>query len=92
MVGMILCFSVVARINLAYGGGSSRVLRKALKACCDNDAEKVGKFAKAWGYESTETDWRKLVARDDIDLIDVTVPNVLHHDIVIAAAEAMVRS
>src|SRR5688572_23414949 len=32
MVGMILCFSVVARMNLACFGGSSRVLRKALKA------------------------------------------------------------
>ena len=42
----------------------------------------------AWGYESMEFDWKKLIARTDIDLIDVCVPNVLHHDIVIAAAEA----
>ena len=33
-------------------------------------------------------DWKKLIARTDIDLIDVCVPNVLHHDIVIAAAKA----
>ena len=32
MVGMILCFSVVARMKMACAGGSSRVLRKALKA------------------------------------------------------------
>ena len=32
MVGMILCFSVVAKMNLAYAGGSSKVFRKALKA------------------------------------------------------------
>src|SRR4030042_6736761 len=36
MVGMILCFSVVARINTACAGGSSSVLRNALKACWDN--------------------------------------------------------
>ena len=35
-----------------------------------------------------ELDWKKLIARPDIDLIDVCVPNVLHHDIVIAAAKA----
>ena len=35
-----------------------------------------------------ELDWKKLIARSDIDVIDVCVPNVLHHDIVIAAAKA----
>ena len=35
-----------------------------------------------------EFDWKKLIARKDIDLIDVCVPNVLHHDLVIAAAKA----
>ena len=58
-----------------------------LKACCGRDEAKLGAFAKTWGYESMETDWRKVVERDDIDLIDVGVPNNLHHDIVIAAAE-----
>ena len=36
MVGMILCFSVVAKIKMACAGGSSSVFRKALKACCDS--------------------------------------------------------
>ncbi len=36
MVGMILCFSVVARMNTACLGGSSNVFRKALKACCES--------------------------------------------------------
>ena len=35
-----------------------------------------------------EFDWRKLIERKDIDLIDVCVPNVLHRDIVLAAAAA----
>jgi predicted dehydrogenase len=54
----------------------------------EQDRAQLEKFAKMWGYESIETDWRKVVERDDIDLIDVCVPNHMHHDCVIAAAEA----
>ena len=46
------------------------------------------RFADQWGYESTETDWRELVARDDIDLIDIASPNDTHAEIAIAAAQA----
>jgi predicted dehydrogenase len=59
-----------------------------LKAACARDAEKVKGFAEKWGYESTETDWRKLIARKDIDCIDICTPNNTHHDIAIAAAQA----
>ena len=45
-------------------------------------------FADNWGYSSFETDWRKLVARKDIDLIDIASPNDTHAEIAIAAAEA----
>jgi predicted dehydrogenase len=41
-----------------------------------------------WGYESVENDWRALIARKDIDAIDICVPNDLHAVIAIAAAEA----
>jgi len=57
-----------------------------LKAVCARDAAKVKEFADNWGYESVETDWRKLVERKDIDAIDICTPNNLHHDIAIAAA------
>jgi predicted dehydrogenase len=59
-----------------------------LQAVCGRDEAKVKAFAEQWGYASSETDWRKLVARDDIDLIDICVPNNLHNDIALAAAEA----
>ena len=59
-----------------------------LKAACARNAEKVQSFADNWGYESIETDWRKLVARDDIDAIDICVPNNLHKEMAIACAEA----
>ncbi len=62
--------------------------RPVLKAACARSAEGVRAFAEQWGYESTETDWRALVARPDIDLIDIAAPNNVHHDIAIAAAEA----
>ncbi len=59
-----------------------------LKAICDSNEEKVKSFAANWGWETFETDWRRLVERDDIDLIDICVPNILHHEIAMAAAEA----
>ena len=62
--------------------------RPLLKAVCARDGAKAEQFAERWGYESVETDWRKLVARQDIDAVDICTPNNLHHDIAIAAAEA----
>jgi predicted dehydrogenase len=59
-----------------------------LKAVCARDAAKAKAFADTWGYESIETDWRKLLDRKDIDAIDICAPNNLHHDIALAAAQA----
>ena len=58
-----------------------------LKAVCARNEKNVKAFAEQWGYESIETDWRKLIERDDIDAIDVCVPNNLHREIALAAAE-----
>jgi predicted dehydrogenase len=62
--------------------------RPVLKAVCARNAENAQAFADKWGYESVETDWRALLARDDIDAVDICVPNNLHKEISIAAAEA----
>lgn len=62
--------------------------RPVLKALCARNAEKAKAFADNWGYESIETDWRKLIARDDIDAIDICTPNNIHKEIAIAAAKA----
>ena len=59
-----------------------------LKAVCGRSAEAAKTFAETWGYESVETDWRALVARNDIDAIDICTPNNTHAEIAIAAAEA----
>jgi predicted dehydrogenase len=62
--------------------------KPVLKAVAARNEERVKKFAANWGYESYELDWRKLVERKDIDLIDIASPNDTHHDIAIAAAKA----
>ncbi len=62
--------------------------RPVLKAACARSAEKIQAFADQWGYESIETDWRKLIERKDIDAVDICVPNNLHKEIALAAAAA----
>ncbi len=59
-----------------------------LKAICDFNEEKAKAFAQQWQFESVETDWRKLIARADIDLVEITAPNNIHAEIAIAAAKA----
>ena len=62
--------------------------RPVLKAVCARDREKAQVFAAKWGYESVETDWRELIARKDIDAVDICTPNNLHKEIAVAAAAA----
>ncbi len=59
-----------------------------MKALCALPEETAKSFAANWGWERAETDWRKVVESDDIDLIDICTPNNLHHDIAVAAANA----
>ncbi len=62
--------------------------RPVLKAVCARSADKAKEFAARWGYESVETDWRKLLARKDIDVIDICTPNNMHAEIALAAVKA----
>ena len=59
-----------------------------LKAVCARDGGKAKTFAERWGYQSVETDWKQLIKRKDIDLIDICSPNNTHAEIAIAAAKA----
>ena len=61
--------------------------RPVLKAVCGRDPKKSQAFADNWGYERVETDWKKLVTADDIDLIDIGSPNDTHYEIATAAAK-----
>ncbi|AXT84464.1 myo-inositol 2-dehydrogenase [Aeromicrobium sp. A1-2] len=50
--------------------------------------DRTERAARAYGFEHVFTDWRDLVARDDIDLVCVTGPNFIHRDVAVAAAQA----
>ena len=56
-------------------------------ALCGRDEAAVKAAAQKFGWQGYETDWRKLIARPDIDLIDIGTPNNMHAEIAIAAAE-----
>lgn len=62
--------------------------RPVLQVACARREDKVKAFAEQWGYKHTETDWRAVIARDDVDAIDICTPNDSHAEIAIAAAEA----
>jgi len=59
-----------------------------LRAVCARNVDRLKAFAANWGYESSTTDWRELVERRDIDLIDIASPNDTHAEIAVAAARA----
>jgi len=58
-----------------------------MKAVCAKDSEEnLNAFARKFGWEETEDDWRRLVSRPDIDVVSVAVPGNLHKSIVVEAA------
>jgi len=59
-----------------------------LKVACGRNEASLKEFAAKWGWEEVETDWKKLVARPDIDIIDIALPTNLHYEIAVAAASA----
>ncbi len=62
--------------------------KPVLKAVCSRNKDKASVFAEQWGYESVETDWKVIIAREDIDAVDICTPNNMHAEIAIAAAKA----
>ena len=62
--------------------------RISMKCICANDSmENLKEFANKYGWESCETDWHKVVSRNDIDLISIAAPNCMHKEIAIEAAK-----
>jgi predicted dehydrogenase len=59
-----------------------------LKAVSGLPGEQLDRYADMWGFEEKEPDWRKLLERDDIDIVDICTPNNLHKEMAIAAAKA----
>ncbi|HEX8235288.1 MAG TPA: Gfo/Idh/MocA family oxidoreductase [Abditibacteriaceae bacterium] len=63
-------------------------VKPVLRAICGRNEENVKKAADHFGWESYETDFRKLIERPDIDIIDVSSPGNEHLPMAIAAAQA----
>jgi predicted dehydrogenase len=63
-------------------------LHPRMLALCGRDSARVTQAAARLGWESTETDWTRLVARDDVDLVDICTPGNTHADIAVAALDA----
>jgi predicted dehydrogenase len=58
------------------------------KLLCDIDLDFARHSADRYQWQEVTSDWRELVLRDDIDVVDICTPNAFHKDIAIAAAEA----
>ncbi len=69
-------------IPLYYDGHPCRII---LKSVCDANEALAKKGVEQAGYESWTTDYRELVERHDIDVVNVCTPNRQHKDAVIAA-------
>ena len=63
-------------------------LRPELAVVVGRDADRAAEAAERLGWAETSADWREVVARDDIDLVDICTPGDTHAEIAIAALEA----
>lgn len=59
-----------------------------MKVICGRDQDKVEAAAEKYGWEEAATDWREVVEREDIDVVDICTPGDSHHPIAVAAARA----
>lgn len=59
-----------------------------LKVAVGRDKPSLDEFAARWGWQETATDWKSVVTRPDIDIVDIATPTALHCEMAIAAAEA----
>jgi predicted dehydrogenase len=64
------------------------VPKPVMKLICGRDETGVKQAAEQFGWDGYVTDWRELLARDDIDLVDINAPSDAHKEIAIAAARA----
>jgi predicted dehydrogenase len=63
-------------------------LQPDLAVLCGRDADAAAAAARRLGWRSVETDWKQLLKRDDVALVDVCTPGDTHAEIAIAALDA----
>ena len=61
--------------------------KPVLKVACDLNEKASSEIAAKWGWQETETDWKKVVERDDVDVVVITTPPLIHRDIAVAAGQ-----
>jgi len=62
-------------------------IKPVLKVAVGTDPEGTKALADTWGWEEWSIDWREVIARPDIDIVDIATPTYLHHEMAVAAAE-----
>lgn len=63
-------------------------LSPTMAVLCGRDEGRAAASAGKLGWTSVETDWKELVRRDDVHLVDICTPGDTHSEIAIAALEA----
>jgi predicted dehydrogenase len=84
------------KIAIVGAGFAARVVhlpgysgvQQPVAAICDLDRERAQALADQYGIPSVYTEWRELLERERPDVVSVCLPNVLHHEITIAALES----
>jgi myo-inositol 2-dehydrogenase/D-chiro-inositol 1-dehydrogenase len=64
------------------------VCEARITAACSTNKERVEEFGRKWKIPWTATDYRQLLERKEVDVVVIGIPNDLHREVVVAAAEA----
>lgn len=83
-VGFIGCGRIATLHRLGYINNP----RAKLTAICMRDTKALKAIARAWGITQTYTDYRKLLANPDIDVVEILTPHNTHFQIAVEAARA----
>jgi predicted dehydrogenase len=59
-----------------------------MKVVCGRERAEVERAARVYGWEESATDWEEVVAREDVDVIDICTPGDTHMAVAVAAARA----
>ncbi|HLT57395.1 MAG TPA: Gfo/Idh/MocA family oxidoreductase [Limnochordales bacterium] len=62
--------------------------KPVMRVLCGRNAQAVAEAARAWGWQETDTDFRRAVSRDDVHIVDIASPGDTHKDVALAAAAA----
>ena len=83
-VGFIGCGRIADLHSYGYDGHPLA----RIYAVCDTGQEIADRRAKAWGAEKVYTDYRQMLADDNLDAVEILTPHTLHEQMVVDAARA----